>query len=59
MQEIVNRANELLESGEVARVLGWKKGDLSYNPEPAYFYTVEDLKNLFITDSVVQTLVNT
>ena len=45
MQELVNRAKELLESGEVARVLGWKKGDLPYNPEPAYFNTVEELKD--------------
>ena len=45
MQELVNRAKELLESGEVARVLGWKVGDLPYNPEPAYFETAEDLKD--------------
>ena len=45
MQELVNRAKELLESGEVARVLGWKAGDLPYNPEPAYFNTVEELKD--------------
>ena len=45
MQELVNRAKELLESGEVARVLGWKKGDLAYNPEPAYFNTAEELKD--------------
>ena len=45
MQELVNRAKELLESGEVARVLGWKAGDLPYNPEPAYFETAEDLKD--------------
>lgn len=44
MQEIVNRAKELLENGTVTRVLGWKKGDLPYNPEPAYFNTVEELE---------------
>jgi len=43
MQEIVNRAKELLTEGVVTRVLGWKKGDLPYNPEPAYFTTVEEL----------------
>ena len=37
MQELINRAKELLADGTVARVLGWKAGDLPYNPEPAYF----------------------
>ena len=42
MQELVNRAKELLADGTVERVLGWKAGDLPYNPEPAYFYVEED-----------------
>ena len=33
---VINRAKELLADGTVARVLGWKAGDLPYNPEPAY-----------------------
>ena len=41
MQELINRAKELLADGTVARVLGWKAGDLPYNPEPAYFETEE------------------
>ena len=45
MQELINRAKELLADGTVARVLGWKAGDLPYNPEPAYFETEESLKN--------------
>ena len=45
MQELVNRAKELLKNNEVARVLGWKKGDLPYNPEPAYFETEESLND--------------
>ena len=45
MQELVNRAKELLENGTVARVLGWKAGDLPYNPEPAYFEDAESLKD--------------
>lgn len=49
MQELVNRAKELLENGTVARVLGWKAGDLSYNPEPAFFETAESLE-AFIYD---------
>lgn len=43
MQELVNRAKELLADGTVQRVLGWKSGDLAYNPEPAYFETAEEL----------------
>ena len=43
MQELVNRAKELLSDGTVARVLGWKAGDLPYNPEPAYFENAEEL----------------
>ena len=51
MQEIVNRAKELLADGTVKRVLGWKAGDLPYNPEPAYFEKEEDSKISCITDS--------
>ncbi len=32
MQELIARAKELLADGTVARVLGWKAGDLPYNP---------------------------
>ena len=49
MQELVSRAKELLNEGKVTRVLGWKKGDLSYNPEPAYFKQIEELDH-FIYD---------
>ena len=49
MQELVNRAKELLADGTVSRVLGWKAGDMSYNPEPAYFNSAEELDN-FVYD---------
>ena len=49
MQELINRAKELLESGEVARVLGWKKGEHSFDPEVAFFETAESLKD-FVYD---------
>lgn len=49
MQELVNRAKELLADGTVSRVLGWKAGDMSYNPEPAYFDNEEQLAN-FVYD---------
>ncbi len=45
MQELINRAKQLLADGTVARVLGWKKGDMSYNPEVAYFNSAEELDN--------------
>ena len=45
MQELISRAKELLANGTVARVLGWRAGDLPYNPEPAYFTTAEELDN--------------
>ncbi|MDO4632892.1 MAG: 4Fe-4S dicluster domain-containing protein [Eubacteriales bacterium] len=43
MQELRDRVKELLADGTVDRVLGWKAGDLPYNPEAAYFETVESL----------------
>ena len=44
MQELIARAKELLADGTVARVIGWKAGDLPYNPEPAYFEKEEDME---------------
>lgn len=46
MREMIERAKELLSSGEVTQVLGWKAGDLPYNPEPAFFDKEEELDNL-------------
>jgi ferredoxin len=43
------RATALLESGEVARVIGWKKGDFCFDPSPASFETVDELKD-FVYD---------
>ena len=45
MQELINRAKSLLESGEVSRVLGWKKGENVFDVEPAFFATAEELEN--------------
>ena len=50
MQEIINRAKELLADNTVNRVLGWRRGDLPYNPEPSYFETAEDLEQNFVYD---------
>ena len=43
--KMMERAKALLESGEVARVIGWKKGEFEHDPEPASFENVEELKN--------------
>jgi len=37
------RATALLESGEVVRVVGWKKGEFYHDPQPASFESVEEL----------------
>jgi len=47
--KMLERAKQLLESGEVARVIGWKKGDFCFDPSPASFETVEELKD-FVYD---------
>ncbi len=47
--KMVERAKELLASGEVARVIGWKKGDFCHDPSPAFFESVEEL-NDFVYD---------
>lgn len=41
--ELIKRAKELLADGTVVRVLGWRKGDMDYNPEAAYFESAEAL----------------
>ncbi|MBR2321064.1 MAG: 4Fe-4S dicluster domain-containing protein [Clostridia bacterium] len=41
--KMLERAKELLSSGEVARVIGWKKGEFEFDPVPASFETVEEL----------------
>jgi len=47
MQEQMRvRAKELLADGSVQRVLGWKKGDFPYNPEPAFFNAAQELDDL-------------
>ena len=49
MQELIRRAKELLADGTVVRVLGWKAGDMPWNPEPAFFEKEEDLED-FVYD---------
>lgn len=49
MQELITRIKELLADKTVERAIGWRAGDLGYNPEPAYFNSVEDMDN-FVYD---------
>lgn len=52
MQEaMIKRALELLESGEVNRVLGWQCGEFSYDVTPAIFETADEINNNFIYDA--------
>lgn len=43
MQELMEKAKQLLSSGEVARVLGWRKGENVWDAEPAFFDTADSL----------------
>ena len=45
MQELKNRALELLKDGTVSRVLGWRIGENTYDPEPAFFSSEEEMEN--------------
>ena len=45
---LIEKATKLLSDGTVARVLGWKKGDLSYDITPAVFTSEEQLQKDFI-----------
>ncbi len=44
MQELILRAKELLADGSVQRVLGWKKGETNFDPQPAFFETEQALE---------------
>ena len=43
--KMLERAKALLESGEVARIVGWKKGEFYFDPVPATFESVDELKD--------------
>ena len=49
MQEMmIKRAAQLLSDGTCDRVLGWTKGDFSYDQTPAIFRTEEELREGFV-----------
>ena len=45
MQELIERAKELLASGQVSRVLGWKKGENAADVEPGFFESADSLQD--------------
>ena len=47
---LIEKAGALLSNGTVNRVLGWKKGDFSYDVTPAIFNSVEEMKKDFVFD---------
>ena len=46
MQGLIERAKELMGNGTVVRVLGWRKSDSGFDPEPGYFNTSDELDEL-------------
>ena len=55
MQEItrealVAKASELFEKGVVDRMLGWKKGEFSYDVTPGVFTSMDEVNKDFIWD---------
>lgn len=47
---LIARAKELLASGEVDRVLGWKRGEFAYDITPAVFTSAQELDEGFVFD---------
>ncbi len=45
---LIDKALNLLESGKVDRVLGWKEGEFSYDVTPGVFKDAESLKKDFV-----------
>ena len=46
--DLINKAAELLDSGKVNRVLGWKAGEFAYDVTPYVFTSKEDLEADFV-----------
>jgi ferredoxin len=47
---MIDQAKALLADGTVTRVVGWKRGELSYDISPAVFETAEALDKAFVYD---------
>ena len=52
---LLAKAAELLSSGTVNRVLGWKAGEFTYDVTPAVFHTAEECRRM-LTDGGVRIL---
>jgi len=49
MQKVIlEKALDLISSGKVNRILGWKEGDFFYDQTPYVFTSAEELKNDFV-----------
>lgn len=49
-EALIEKAAALLDNGTVNRVLGWKKGEFSYDVTPALFNDIEEMKKDFVFD---------
>ena len=47
---LIEKAEKLLSEGVVNRVLGWKKGESSYDVTPAIFESADEMKKDFVFD---------
>jgi ferredoxin len=47
---MIKRAIELLSDGTVSKVIGWMKGEFSYDMTPAVFTTAEEIEKNFVYD---------
>ena len=47
-EQLISKAKEMLQSGSVNRVLGWKKGEFFYDITPAIFETADELDKEFV-----------
>ena len=47
---LIEKASALLSEGKVNRVLGWKKGEFSYDLTPTVFTDIEQMKKEFVFD---------
>ncbi len=45
---LIEKAEKLFNDGVISRVLGWKKGDFSYDVSPAIFESAEEMKKDFV-----------
>ncbi len=47
-KQMIEKAVELLSSGEIKRIVGWRRGEFSYDVSPSVFTDAEDLKENFV-----------